>query len=322
MKKIFLLFVAAMSCVSMWAVEGALSGRFTINADGDQVVFSKGNLQASTTDLGANWAWGFATNQWDYVGKAAANNAITYSGTATENGTVDLFGWSTGATYYGIKNSTYASEFAGSFKDWGEVIGEGWYTLSKDEWLYLVNTRTGDKASTVAETADVRFVKATIHEVAGVILFPDGGTFAASEFTTIASLNEATATYDVTTCTDAQWTALETKGCVFLPAAGDRSATNVYAVGNYGYYYSSTNYGVGTAYYLKFTSTSLDKGWSDRYYGCSVRLVIQAALVPTAIDQITNDQMRKCENEKIIIDGQLYILRDGKVYTVTGQEVK
>ena len=47
---------------------------FTINENGDQVVFSRGNLQATTNDLGANWTWGFAENQWDYIGNAAANN--------------------------------------------------------------------------------------------------------------------------------------------------------------------------------------------------------------------------------------------------------
>ena len=253
--------------------EGALSGLFTINADEEQVVFSKGNLQATTTDLGANWTWAFANNQWDYVGKAVANTTIGSGSTVTENGTVDLFCWSTGATYYGINKSTHGSDFGGNFKDWGDVIGNGWSTLSKAEWLYLFNTRTGDEASTVAGTADVRFVKATVHNVTGVILFPDGGTFAASEFTAVASLNEATAAYDVTTCTDAQWTALETKGCVFLPAAGDRSGTSVYAVNSYGYYWSSTKYGTASAYFLKFTAENLDKGWSDSYYGCSVRLI-------------------------------------------------
>lgn len=253
--------------------EGALSGLFTINADGDQVAFSKGNLQATTTDLGTNWVWAFANNQWDYVGKAVANTTVGSNGKVTGNGTVDLFCWSTTATYYGINKSTYGSDYAGNFKDWSNEIGDNWRTLSRDEWLYLFNTRAGEQASTVAGTADARYVKATVHDIHGVILFPDDGTFAASEFTTISSLNTATAAYDVTTCTDAQWTALETKGCVFLPAAGDRSGTSVYAVNSYGYYWSSTKYGTASAYFLKFTAENLDKGWSDAYYGCSVRLI-------------------------------------------------
>lgn len=288
-KKIFTFFLAlTVGAGTLFAVsdaEGALPGLFTINADDEQVVFSQGNLQATTTDLGANWAWSFAENQWDYVGKAVANTTIGSGSTVTKNGTVDLFCWSTGATYYGINKSTHGSDFGGNFKDWGEAIGGGWSTLSKDEWLYLFDSRTGDQASTVDGTADVRYVKATIHDIPGVILFPDGGTFAASEFTTLSSLNEATAAYDVTTCTDAQWAALETKGCVFLPAAGDRSGTNVYAVNYYGYYWSSTKYGTASAYFLKFAPDNLGKNWSDAYYGCSVRLV--RALGPVIVDSGT-----------------------------------
>ncbi|MBR0310192.1 MAG: hypothetical protein IJQ97_04840, partial [Paludibacteraceae bacterium] len=48
--------------------DGALSGAFTINANGDKIVFSKGNLQATTTDLGTNWTWDFAPNQWSLIG--------------------------------------------------------------------------------------------------------------------------------------------------------------------------------------------------------------------------------------------------------------
>lgn len=60
--------------------EGAISGKFTINGNGDKVFFAKGNLQATTTDNGASWTWAFATNQWDYVGNAVANNAINGNG--------------------------------------------------------------------------------------------------------------------------------------------------------------------------------------------------------------------------------------------------
>ncbi len=289
MRRIFTFFLAlTVGAGTLFAVsdaEGALSGLFTINSDDEQVVFSKGNLQATTTDLGANWAWSFAENQWDYVGKAVANTTIGSGSTVTKNGTVDLFCWSTGATYYGINKSTHGSDFGGNFKDWGDVIGNGWSTLSKAEWLYLFNTRTGDEASTVAGTADVRYVKATVHNVTGVILFPDGGTFAASEFTAVASLNEATAAYDVTTCTDAQWTALETKGCVFLPAAGRRSGTNVYAAGTYGQYWSSTKMGTASAYYFQFTADNIKTEWSDAYNGSSVRLVLRQG--PVFVDSGT-----------------------------------
>ena len=56
--------------------EGAINSLFTINADGDQVYFSQGNLQyqASTN------TWRFATNQYDYIGSDNSNISQTYSG--------------------------------------------------------------------------------------------------------------------------------------------------------------------------------------------------------------------------------------------------
>ena len=41
----------------------------------------------------------------------------------------------------------------------------------------------------------------------------------------------------------------------------------------------------------------------------------------TALDQ-TNEEMKKCENEKIIRNGQILILRGSHTYTLTGQEVR
>ena len=54
-------------------------------------------------------------------------------------------------------------------------------------------------------------------------------------------------------------------------------------------------------------------GWKD--FGDNIKEVGGA----TAIDEIVN---RNSSNRKLIRDGQLLILRDGKVYTVTGQEVR
>ena len=48
--------------------------------------------------------------------------------------------------------------------------------------------------------------------------------------------------------------------------------------------------------------------------------------IPTAIDEVedkwANEEMRKCENTKLLRDGQLFILHNGKTYTLQGQEVK
>ena len=209
--------------------DGAIKGKFTINADGKQVYFSKGNLQATTTDLGANWSWGFAANQWDYVGGAdyntsttewsgtkTGNNFINGNGTMSENGTVDLFNWvgasapsyyiSTAPAYYGISNiysplSAYGNTANEKLMhDWGECIGAGWRTLTMDEWKWILgplsspnpgtNCRLG---STVNSTENARFSPATVNTdgtgVKGLILFPDGLTIANIEGVTWGPIN-------------------------------------------------------------------------------------------------------------------------------------
>lgn len=272
MRKIILLLLVVVSSISMYAAD-ALSGEFSVSAS-KKVAFSKGNLQATTTDLGANWMWGFAEHQYDYVGNAVANTKISGNGTVSENGTVDLFGWSTAATFYGISKSIAESEYPGSFVDWGAAVGDGWFTLSKDELEYLFNSRSGNKASAVAGTADARYAKATVNSVNGVIVFPDGGSFAASEFTSVASLNTANAAFTTTTCTAEQWSALEAKGCVFLPTAGNRSGQGVYEVNAAGIYWSSTKDGDETAYAMRIKSDGfVPYDWYYRYAGFSVRLV-------------------------------------------------
>ena len=274
------------------APEGAINSKFTINAGGAQVYFSQGNLQA--TYNGSDWSWAFATNQWDYIGYAAANTSINGNGTVSANGTVDLFGWVgassnwTGTAMYGISNSTATDKVNGYGEnpsenlksDWGNTIGSGWRTPTKDEWYYLIRTRT--TGGTVGSTAQARFTQATINtdgtSVNGMILFPDGVNFAASEFTTLGNVNRVSSSWG-TQCTSAQWTALAAKGCVFLPAAGDRNRASVSQVGFNGFYWSSSpnTEEVDEAYAVGFNSNSLNpEDQSDRDQGYSVRLVKDA----------------------------------------------
>ena len=257
-----------------------ISGKFTVNESGDKVQFSKGNLQA--TYDGSSWTWKFADHQYDYVGNAAANTSINGNGTISANGTVDLFGWSTSSTYLGIYNST-SNVYSGDFVDWGSHsdviagIGSGWHTLTKDEWTYVFGTNSGEKRSgaTVGETSNARYTEATINTdgtgVNGIILFPDGATFADTE-ATWGTINDISAWG--TRCTTAQWSALEAKGCVFLPAAGYRYGSSVLSVGSDSYSWSSTAYDTSAAYDVYFSSDSLNPTRSnDRNNGYSVRLV-------------------------------------------------
>ena len=283
MKKIFFLCALCASVLAANATEGALNGKFTINADGDQIVFSQGNLQATTTDLGANWTWSFATNQWDYIGDAAANNAINGNGTVSSNGTVDLFGWSTAATYYGINNST-SNDYSGDFKDWGNnSISNGgnkanmWHTLDKDEWEYLFQTRT---------EASNKYGAAKVNGKTGVVLLPDDWTLPSGcgftpGMTSASSWDDWSFVASTNIYEGKAWVDMENNGAVFLPAAGDRYRTDLYGVGSYGLYWSASPFGTNDAYYLGFGSDDLGpQSGSGRGDGRSVRLVQAAPKVP------------------------------------------
>ena len=250
---------------------------FTVKDDGTkvQVLFAPGNLQA--TYNGTAWNWHFAANQWDYKGDAVGNTKVTDSSPfISENGTVDLFGWSTSATTFGIHNSNIGSTYSDDFVDWGTNIGTGWRTLTKDEWTCLFNTRSS--ASTVNGISKARYTDATINtdgtSVNGMILFPDGITVASSEATSWGAINSDDSEWG-TKCTTAQWAALAAKGCVFLPAAGSRTGKEMAAVNSDGRYWTSSPYtDVTLAYHVFFTAhnLSLTSGF-NRSTGCSVRLV-------------------------------------------------
>ena len=292
---------------------------FTVDA-GKKVKFSKGNLQA--TYNGSSWIWGFAEHQWDYIGNAAGNTSINGNGTVSANGTVDLFGWVgasstwTGAAIYGISNSTTTNSVDGYGNvasealnaDWGTTIGAGWRTLTKDEWLYLLNTR--ETGATVNSTDHARRTHAVINTdgtaVKGLIIFPDGyvgGTPAGVTWGTINEKSDFT-----TTCTSAGWTALEAAGCVFLPAAGYREASNVTDAGIGGGYWSSSSGYAASAFGLYFESDYMTIQYGgSRKYGFSVRPVQEVAPTYTLLSTITSD----------------YTAQDGDILTGTlGSNVK
>lgn len=278
------------------APTGAINGLFTVSDDGGtttkQVYFSKGNLQAVGTTSSSptsGWTWQFATHQYDYISAATANNAITGNGTISADGTVDLFGWSTNTNYFGINSSTSSDIYSGDFVDFntivpitngGNAVNNGWRTLTSNEWNYLFIGRT--TGGTVGSTSQARYTIATIRTdvnsgVNGIILFPDGVDIAntTDHFTTLSNVNSPSA-YD-TKCTSEQWTALEAKGCVFLPAAGFRQGASVKETGSYIRYWSSSPYDTSEAYMMGFYDGGLSpQDNNSRSYGYSVRLVKNA----------------------------------------------
>lgn len=225
-------------------------GRFTINAQGDQVGFAPGNLQctiASGPDAtGHNYTgsnWGFAQHQWDVLGYSE-NGPNTF----TIGQRMDLFAYvGTSATYdtYGLTDSHDYDEYYGQNSDvalkteWGDIpelvtnCGSGWRSLTHDEMNYLMNYRT---ASTINGVENARYCVGSINmdatRVGGLILFPDdydgstpaGVTWGVPEEPEYFMMNSYTFDGDYneygTNCTTAGWEVLAAKGCVFLPFEG------------------------------------------------------------------------------------------------------
>lgn len=312
-----ILVALSLATTNLWATPPAANGQLTCKfsvSGSTQVYFAQGNLQYNSD----NQKWQFASEQYEYIGTGAGNTSVTVDGKANNTGITDLFGWVgassiwTGLKQYGITSSGagnavngYGNNGSEALKiDWGRLAitnggntsNSGWRTLTKDEWVYLLDTRTGNKASTIGTTTNVRYAKGQIDSYCGLFLFPDGVTFATSEFTSVNNLNTTNKSFNVgVRCTLAQWRALEEKGCVFLPAAGIRvnySYIKVDNVGTSGSYWSSSpavsndpNY----ANEMGFDGTRLFSSVSSiRYYHRAVRLVkvtsdaIKTASVTTA----------------------------------------
>ena len=234
-------------------------GTFSVSAT-KQVTFSPGNLQYHPADD----VWRFAPSQTDYIGEANSNISSTY------NGWIDLFGWSTSTTNFGVSTSVDYSDYSGSFVDWGtNMIGDDapytWRTLTNSEWAYLLDSRPN--ASSLCGVAQVNGVN-------GLIILPDNWT-CPSGVTFQSGFHGSDgvdyyAAYQ--TFTADQWSMLEAAGAVFLPAAGYRDGSDVNYVQDNGYYRSSSGNGSWT-YYLNLNSAETSQIRSLGHYGGSVRLV-------------------------------------------------
>ncbi len=249
-------------------------GTFSVSAD-KQVTFSKGNLQYTQSTN----TWSFASAQWEVIG---TDNVIGGSvssdpkygdskyGDALAD-KVDLFGWSTSATNFGVSTSKDNYDYYGSFVDWGtNKIGNDvpntWRTLSYDEWYYLRWERPN-----YSELCGV----AQVNGVNGLIFLPDNWTCPAGvTFKSGFHSNYGVDYYAAyQTFTAEQWSKLEAAGAVFLPASGRRYDSDVSYVQYYGYYWSATEYDSYNAYYLYFSSDEANLYYGNRSYGHGVRLV-------------------------------------------------
>ena len=298
---------------------------FTV-AEGKQITFSGGNLQYTQSTQ----TWAFAEHQYDMLGTDNVDGGsskvfdATYGYDKTGSALadkIDLFGWSgsTGSAKWGIGTSTDNSDYSGDFVDWGTNIGDGstWYTLTADEWDYLLDERSdADQLVGVARIQLGEKIYAN-----GLVLLPDDWTCPAgvtfkSGFSTTHSLQ---AYADYQTFTLADWQQLEAAGAVFLPASGFREGSFVGYMQSSGYYWSATPDGSDKAYYMFFISDSyVSYNYSrNRYSGLAVRLVKNYSNVST--DAATPSAANTAIVRKVLRNGQILILRNGIYYDLHGR---
>lgn len=269
---------------------GAINGLFTINANGDQVYFSQGNLQYIGS--AATPYWKFADHQWDYLGDNGQGNN-------SQNIDRDLFGWgesgynhgavcyqpwqnsATGSDYYAYGSSSYNLNDMTMQADWGynsisnggNQENSGWRTLtggSNGEWNYIFNLRSTN--------SNVRYAKAKVNGVNGVIILPDNWN---SSNYVLNSPNDGSIAYDRNIISSETWySVFELNGSVFLPAAGyrdNRWGNSVHWVQHSGAYWTATHGGADNCYDMFFEPTLIDPpGTGGRMTGESVRLVRNA----------------------------------------------
>ncbi len=244
------------------------SGVFSVSSN-NKVRFAKGNLQYQASTK----TWRFAEHQWDMIGDANTNISSSYSGW------IDLFGW--GTSGYNGKNPWMMGQstdfgdgerdIAGTNYDWGVYNtisnggGNSWRTLTEDEWVYVFDTRS--------TSSGIRYAKAIVNGVNGVILLPDN--WSTSNYS-LNNTNDSYAHFGSNRISQTDWkNKFEANGAVFLPAAGFRYGIGVCDVGSNGMYWSASYYNSSNAYTLDFKDYMFyyKAHVMSRFIGHSVRLV-------------------------------------------------
>ena len=311
-----------------------VEGEFSVSAT-KKVQFAKGNLRYEGDTEGYEAEWSMAKQQYEVLGEANID-AGAYESTPAY--LKDLLCWSTTNNYYGVSNYYWrdddvaAQYFQGDFVDWGENpalianLGEGWSTLSKDEWTYLLTER--ENAAKLQSFATISYLKGEEEykenkesvSVKGLILLPDDWTGDAP----------------VATYTAETWKTLEAAGAVFLPVTGHLwsyddggyTKTVINGIDVIGNYWTSTPAGDKSDYYAFAARFNLNdseltpNAETERRLGCAIRLV--KTITPKqelqddwiiAIDDLDctdSDQMPTL----IVKDGET-TLQEGVDYTVT-----
>lgn len=277
-----------------------------------KVIISQGNLQyqasSGTWRFAANqydYIGAAAGNNTAAADRATQSAWIDLFGWGTS-------GWNNGNTYYmpyDVNNEgeasgcgygptdeiSYTYNLTGVYSesDWGvhNSINNGgnntgmWHTLTTSEIDTLFKWRETSTSNMPAGdyNGQARFIKAIINGIRGIILFPDNyvhptGVYIPQHTRCYNALGAGANYYFDNFQPDIQdWPKMEAAGAVFLPTAGRRQNTAIYNAGTESWYWSSTQYLTKYAramYFTDNTKSSLATDNTYRYFGCSVRLVM------------------------------------------------
>ena len=212
--------------------ENLLQGAFSVSGT-KMIRFAKSNIQYNI----ASDKWSFGNAQYDLIG-----TPNLYLGDPNFTGTIDMFGWSTTSTNYGVSPSNADADYTGEFRDWGKLFGDNWYTMSQSEWYYMFYTRPG---------AGDKWANGLVAGIKGLIILPDNwqlpeGLEFEPQYRTpkdieIDKIESNIYTYE-------QWQLMEAAGAVFLPMAGRRTGGYGNKIGWDGVHESSVKNGL-TGYY-------------------------------------------------------------------------
>ena len=265
----------------------AMEALFSVSST-TKVRFSKGNLQAvigtapDVNGVARPISWRFAPEQY-----SLSHSESTYTASMAVTETVGLFSWvGEGAEYdsYGLctvtpKDAAHHGDKIGGaannglMRDWGNVasvidwVGNGWRSLTEDEWDYLLTGRAN---------AGNYWSFATVCGVRGLLILPDSwvkpGTISFSPGAVYYGTNVYT---NGESGTANAWCDMEASGAVFLPAEGSREGTLVQNNGTYGRYWTgSTGGDMNKAFALTFSGGLMNPNASaTRDKGMCVRLV-------------------------------------------------
>jgi len=291
---------------------GELPGKFSVSADGKQVQFSKGNLQF----LPRIPTFHFATAQFEVM--LNTNTFLKY----TDVNWMDLFGWGDGEDpdNYSGDNADYPT-----FNEWGNhsIINSSydagtWRTLSAEEWDYILNGRPDAASKRGLASLDYH----PLYDQFALLILPD--TF---KLPGGLSFNPAATNFDENKYEPRAWKKMQDAGAVFLTLNGYRTDTTIVEYdhvktrGVKGHYWTTTESGASQAIALSIDQNGPVLEARDRSQGLGVRLVKDVEVDPQGIEDVVITE-KDGKVRKVIVNGQLYIIRDGRIYNATGAEVK